>query len=49
MTSSSEAKRLIESGAVLVDDEIVKDFKEKVSWQSGQIIKVGKHRIYKLK
>jgi tyrosyl-tRNA synthetase len=46
--TSSEAKRLIESGAVSLDDEEVKDFKTNVSWKSGMIVKVGKHRIYKL-
>ena len=40
---------LIESGAVSVDDKEIKDFKAEVSWKLGQVIKVGKHRIYKLK
>lgn len=44
--TSSEAKRIIESGGVEVDGETVKDFKAEVSWQSGTTIKVGKHRIY---
>jgi len=49
ITSSSEAKRLIESGAVSLDEKPVKDFKDKVTWKSGMIIKVGKHKFYKIK
>jgi len=48
LTSSSEAKRLIESGAVTVDEKPVSDFKATISWKPGMIIKVGKHRIYKI-
>lgn len=47
--TSSEAKRLIESGAVHVDGEVVSDFKATVDYKSGMIIKVGKHRIYQIK
>lgn len=46
---SSEAKRLIEAGAVDVDGKVVKEFKHNLEWKSGMIIKVGKHRIYKIK
>jgi tyrosyl-tRNA synthetase len=48
ISSSSEAKRLIESKAVLIDGEPVAEFKQEIKWQSGMIIKVGKHRIYKI-
>ncbi|HRN78333.1 MAG TPA: tyrosine--tRNA ligase [Candidatus Dependentiae bacterium] len=48
ISSSSEAKRLIESKAVLIDGQVVTDFKHEVQWQSGMVIKVGKHRIYKI-
>lgn len=48
ITSSSEAKRLIESGAVSIDEVAVKDFKALVSWQAGMIIKVGKHKFFKI-
>ncbi len=47
--TSSEAKRLIESKAVHIDDEMVVDFKAQIEWQSGMVIKVGKHRIYRIK
>lgn len=47
-TSSSEARRLIESGAVTVDGEPVQEFKATVSCRDGMTIKVGKHRIYRL-
>ena len=47
--SSSEAKRLVESKAVEVDEVSITDFSAKVSWKPGSIVKVGKHRIYKIK
>ena len=47
--TSSEAKRLIESKAVELDGKPVTDFKAQITWQSGMTIKVGKHRIYKIK
>lgn len=46
--SSSEVKRLIDAGAVAVDDAVIKDFKAEIHVASGMIIKVGKHRIYKV-
>ena len=46
--SSSEARRLITSGAVKVDGETVKDFKAHIIPVSGMIIKAGKHKIYKI-
>ena len=46
--SSSEAKRLIETKSVLIDGEPVSEFKVSIVWKSGMIIKVGKHRIYRL-
>ncbi len=46
--SSSEAKRLIDAGAVLVDGTMIKDFKAEIYITSGITIKVGKHRIYKI-
>jgi tyrosyl-tRNA synthetase len=48
VSTGSEAKRLIESGAVLIDEKQVKDFKTEITWESGMVVKVGKHRIYKL-
>lgn len=49
ISSSSEAKRLIQSGAVHIDEEVVNDFKMEIKWRSSMVIKVGKHRIYKIK
>jgi tyrosyl-tRNA synthetase len=49
LETSSDAKRLIESKAVRINDDIVSDFKQVITWQSGMIVKVGKHRIYKIK
>ncbi len=48
VTSSSEVKRLIESKAIEIDGITVSDFKALITWQSGMVLKVGKHRIYKL-
>ena len=45
---SSEAKRLIESNAVMLNDVVVTDFKAEVTWYAGMIVKVGKKRIYKI-
>ncbi|HBY05710.1 MAG: Tyrosine-tRNA ligase [candidate division TM6 bacterium GW2011_GWE2_42_60] len=47
--SGSEARRLITSGAVVVDGEKVTDFKAQVTLIDGMQIKVGKHRFYKIK
>ncbi|MFA5998400.1 MAG: tyrosine--tRNA ligase [Candidatus Babeliales bacterium] len=48
LQSSSEGKRLIESGAVLVDDVVIKDFKAEIQVVPGMTLKVGKHKIYKI-
>jgi tyrosyl-tRNA synthetase len=48
-TSSSEAKRLIEASAVDVDEKTITDFKAEITLKSGMIIRVGKHKFYKLK
>lgn len=49
VSGSSEAKRLIEDGAVSIDQEKVNDFKAEIAWKSGMTIRVGKHRIYVIK
>jgi tyrosyl-tRNA synthetase len=46
--SSSEIKRLIEANAVSIDGYKVTDFGAQISLQDGMILKVGKHKIYKL-
>ncbi len=46
--SSSDAKRLIESGAVLIDGIVIKEFKATITCTPGMIIKAGKHKIFKL-
>jgi tyrosyl-tRNA synthetase len=47
--TSSEAKRLIQSGSVYIDEKPVTEFKAEIAWKSGMTIKVGKHRIYRIK
>jgi tyrosyl-tRNA synthetase len=46
--NSSEVKRLIDSGAISIDDTIITDFKAEILVKPGMIVKVGKHRIYKI-
>lgn len=46
--SSSEARRLIEAGAVSINDEKIRDVKAQVTLVEGMHIKVGKHRFYKV-
>jgi tyrosyl-tRNA synthetase len=46
--SLSEGRRLIEAGAVSVDHEKITHPKQKIKWQSGTTIKVGKHTFYKI-
>lgn len=48
ITSSSEIKRLIESKAISVDSQDVTDFNARITPVAGMILKVGKHKIYKL-
>lgn len=48
ITTSSEAKRLIESGAIEVDGKKVIDFKAEVMCVPDITIKIGKHRFYKI-
>jgi tyrosyl-tRNA synthetase len=48
ISGSSDAKRLIEAGAVLVNEASVTDFKAIITWKPGMIIKVGKKKIYKI-
>jgi tyrosyl-tRNA synthetase len=49
ITTSSQAKRLLTSGAVTIDDQVIQDFKAYIAWKPGMVIKVGKHRIYSIK
>jgi len=48
VNSTSEARRLIDAGAVAVDGEVIKDFKAEITWQVGMTLKVGKHKIFTL-
>lgn len=49
ISSSSDAKRLIESSAIQIDGKAIMDFKAQVSPLSGMTVKVGKHKFYKIK
>lgn len=47
-TSSSEARRLIEAGAVAINDTTITDFQSMITIEKNMVIRVGKHRIYKI-
>lgn len=47
-SSSSEARRLIEAGAVTVDGIRITNTEGQLQWKSGTLIKVGKHRFYRI-
>lgn len=49
VTSTSEARRLIEQGAVSIDGQQIKDFKMQVPLRDEMIVKAGKHKIFKIK
>lgn len=48
-TSSSEARRLISSGAIHINSTRADDVNMKVAWESNMIIKAGKYRFYRIK
>jgi tyrosyl-tRNA synthetase len=48
LQTSSEAKRLIEAGAIQMNGIAIAAFNAHVHWESGTIIKVGKHKIYRI-
>ena len=47
--SSSQAKSLLQAGAVAINGEEITDFKAQISIQDNMLVKAGKHRIYRLK
>lgn len=48
VSTSSEARRLIEAGAVTIDQNKILDGKANITLEPGMVIKVGKHRFYKV-
>lgn len=48
VATNSEARRLIEANAVSINGQVITDVKYQVSLMPGMVIKVGKHRIYKI-
>lgn len=49
ISSRSEARRLIEQGAVSFDNKVIKDWRAKVELKDGVIIKVGKRKFVRVK
>jgi tyrosyl-tRNA synthetase len=48
ISSSSDAKRLIEAGSITLDEKTISEFKESVNWKTGSTLQVGKKKIYRL-
>ena len=49
LSSTSEARRLVEQGGFKINDEAVKDVKAVVKIQNGMVIRAGKKKIVKVK
>ena len=47
-SSKNDAKRLIEQGAVKINNEILVDWREKIAVKGGDIVRVGKRRFIKI-
>ncbi|MGC6404151.1 MAG: tyrosine--tRNA ligase [Candidatus Comchoanobacterales bacterium] len=48
VSSTSEGNRMIQSGAVKINDEKISDRQFKVNWSVGDVVRVGKRRIKKI-
>jgi tyrosyl-tRNA synthetase len=48
VASTSDAKRLIDAGAVILDDTTISSFEAKVTWKPGSTLRVGKKKMFKL-
>jgi len=46
--SKSEAKRLVEQGGFKINNKQIKDIKKELVLEGGEIIKIGKHRFFKI-
>ncbi len=49
VSSSGEGRRLIEAGAVKINNDTVTQITAEIECHTGMTVKVGKHRLYKLK
>ena len=49
VNSKSEAKRLIEEGAVKLNNRIMSDWRENIKLEGGEIIQIGKRKFAKVK
>lgn len=48
VSSKSDARRLVEQGAVKIDNKIQKDWQAKIKTKSGLVIQIGKRRFVKI-
>lgn len=48
VSSKGEGRRLIEQGAVKVDDEVVKDWDKEIKVKSGMVVQAGKRKFAKI-
>lgn len=46
--SKSEAKRMIAQGAVKIDEEKIRDFREKLNLKGGEVLRIGKRKFFKI-
>ncbi len=46
--SKSEAKRLVEQGAVKIDKQVIEDWRKEISIKGGSVLQVGKRKFIKL-
>lgn len=49
VSSKSEARRLVEQGGVKIDEDVKRDWKEKVKVKKGTLIQVGKKKFVEIK
>lgn len=49
VASKSEGSRLIQGGAIWLDDEKIEDFRQEIHLRDGAILKAGKRKIYRLR
>ena len=49
VSSKSEARRLVEEGAVKIDGKVVNDWQSKIKTRPGRVIQIGKRRFAKIK
>jgi len=47
-SSKSEAKRLVEQGAVRINNRVINSWRQEIKIQSGMVLQVGKRRFLRI-